>query len=78
MNQLEIACFSLDAITIAQENGADRIELCLDRAAGGITPPAEMVQVARALTTVALHVMIRPREGCTLQSQRWGWGATWC
>ncbi len=63
MNQLEIACFSLDAIAIAQENGADRIELCLDRAAGGITPPAEMVQAARALTTVALHVMIRPREG---------------
>ncbi len=63
MNQLEIACFSLDAIAIAQENGANRIELCLDRAAGGITPPFEMVQAARALTTVALNVMIRPREG---------------
>lgn len=63
MNQLEIACFSLDAIAIAQENGADRIELCPDRAAGGITPPAEMVQAARSLTTIALNVMIRPRGG---------------
>lgn len=69
MNQLEIACFSLDAIAIAQENGADRIELCPDRAAGGITPPAEMVAAARSLTTVALNVMIRPRGGNFVYSE---------
>ena len=28
MNKLEIACFNLNSAVIAQENGADRVELC--------------------------------------------------
>jgi len=61
--QLEIACFNLESALIAQENGADRIELCADMAVGGTTPNLEMVQQARENLTIDLYVMIRPRGG---------------
>ena len=34
--KLEIACFNFESAMIAQENGADRVELCLDMKLGGI------------------------------------------
>ena len=43
MGQLEIACFNLASAVIAQENGADRIELCDGFDVGGITPSIETV-----------------------------------
>lgn len=61
--QLEIACFTLESALIAQENGADRVELCADMAVGGTTPNLEMVQQARENLTIDLYVMIRPRGG---------------
>ena len=61
--QLEIACFNLESALIAQENGADRIELCADMEVGGTTPNLEMVQQARENLTIDLYVMIRPRGG---------------
>ena len=30
MKKLEIACFNLESALIAQESGADRVELCAD------------------------------------------------
>lgn len=63
MNKLEIACFNLESAVIAQQNGADRIELCDGIAVGGTTPDEEMVSRARAVLTVDLYVMIRPRGG---------------
>lgn len=63
MNKLEIACFNLESAVIAQQNGADRIELCDGIAVGGTTPNEEMVSRARAVLTVDLYVMIRPRGG---------------
>lgn len=61
MNQLEIACFNLDSAVIAQENGADRVELCDGIEVGGTTPNFEITQQVRALITIDLNVMIRPR-----------------
>lgn len=61
--QLEIACFNLESALIAQENGADRIELCADMAVGGTTPDFKTVQQARENLTIDLYVMIRPRGG---------------
>lgn len=63
MNKLEIACFNLDATVIAQENGADRVELCDGIEVGGTTPNFELTKQVRALITVDLNVMIRPRGG---------------
>ncbi len=60
---LEIACFSVESALIAQSSGADRVELCEDYSAGGITPPEEWIIQARKQLYIPLHVMIRPRAG---------------
>lgn len=61
--KLEIACFNLESALAAQQAGADRVELCAGREWGGITPAPEMVRQARALLTIDIMVMIRPRGG---------------
>jgi copper homeostasis protein len=61
--QLEIACFNLESAVIAQENGADRVELCANRTAGGTTPDLELTKTVRDKVTIDLNVMIRPRGG---------------
>ena len=63
MNQLEIACFNSDSVRIAQESGADRVELCANMKVGGTTPDFEITKQARELLTIDLNVMIRPRGG---------------
>ena len=61
--KLEIACFNLQSAIIAQQGGADRIELCDDFSLGGLTPNYETFEIARKLITIPLFVMIRPRGG---------------
>ena len=61
--QLEIACFNLESAVIAQENGADRVELCANRNEGGTTPDFELTKTVRKKITIDLNVMIRPRGG---------------
>lgn len=60
---LEIACFNLESAIIAQQYGADRVELCDNMKEGGTTPDFEVVRKARAKLTIQLNVMIRPRGG---------------
>lgn len=63
MKRLEIACFNIASAVIAQNAGADRVELCADSSLGGITPSLETVQQAREKISIDLFVMIRPRGG---------------
>lgn len=63
MNRLEIACFNLESALIAQENEADRVELCAEMEVGGTTPDFEITKQVRELLTIDLNVMIRPRGG---------------
>ncbi|WP_395065918.1 copper homeostasis protein CutC [Flavobacterium sp.] len=63
MNKLEIACFNLESAIVAQENGADRIELCDEIAVGGTTPKALDIINTRKLVAIDLYLMIRPRGG---------------
>lgn len=63
MNKLEIACFNLQSAVIAQENGADRVELCAGIEVGGTTPDFEITKKVRELIDIDLNVMIRPRGG---------------
>lgn len=63
MSKLEIACFHLESALIAQQNGADRVELCDEITLGGTTPKLEIIQKAKAQLTIDLFVMIRPRGG---------------
>ncbi|KAF1979802.1 hypothetical protein BU23DRAFT_637107 [Bimuria novae-zelandiae CBS 107.79] len=60
---LEIACFNAAAAIAAAEAGADRIELCADYAAGGVTPSLDALAEIRAATAKPVNVMIRPRPG---------------
>ncbi|MCV9930341.1 copper homeostasis protein CutC [Flavobacterium sp. LS1R49] len=62
-SQLEIACFNLDSVEIAQANGANRIELCVNMKEGGTTPGLSLVQAAREKAKIGLNVIIRPRGG---------------
>lgn len=61
--KLEIACFNLESAIIAQENGADRVELCANMKEGGTTPSFEIIKAAREVLSIDLNVMIRPRGG---------------
>lgn len=63
MKKLEIASFNLDSALIAQNAGADRVELCADISVGGITPNLQIIQQVREHLTIDLYVMIRPRGG---------------
>ena len=63
MYKLEIACFNLKSALIAQENGADRVELCANMKEGGTTPDFKIAEQARKDLDIDLNVMIRPRGG---------------
>lgn len=63
MNKLEIACFNFESAIIAQENRADRVELCAQMEVGGTTPNLEIAKQVKNLITIDLNVMIRPRGG---------------
>ncbi|KAI4634021.1 uncharacterized protein J4E87_001190 [Alternaria ethzedia] len=60
---LEIACFNATSAIAAAQAGADRIELCADYAAGGVTPSLTTLQDVRKEVTIPINVMIRPRGG---------------
>ena len=61
--KLEIACFNLESAIIAQDNGADRVELCANMKEGGTTPDFEITKAVRNTLSIDLNVMIRPRGG---------------
>ncbi|KAK5132718.1 hypothetical protein LTR08_008684 [Meristemomyces frigidus] len=63
MALLEVACFDPKHAILAFEAGADRIELCENREAGGTTPPLVWLTSIKSRITVPILVMIRPRGG---------------
>ena len=69
MKKIEIACFNLESTLIAQNAGADRVELCADMSVGGTTSTIEIIQQAREHLTINLYVMIRPRGGNFVYSE---------
>lgn len=59
----ELCVESLQAALAAQFGGADRIELCVGLAAGGITPPSSLVAATIRAVSIPVSVLIRPRFG---------------
>lgn len=60
---LEIACFDVNSLLFADSAGADRTEICTDRASGGVTAPLKQVLDILPLLQNPAQVMIRPRGG---------------
>jgi copper homeostasis protein len=60
---LEICCFNLESALIAQDSGADRIELCENYALGGISPGLDLLDKLIPMVNIPIYCMVRPRGG---------------
>jgi copper homeostasis protein len=60
---LEICVETRDAAVAAERGGADRIELCEDLRAGGVTPGVELMHAVQDQVRIPIFAMIRPRSG---------------
>lgn len=69
MRKLEIACFNPESAVIAQQGGADRVELCDTIQEGGTTPAYAITEQTRTALAIDLFVMIRPRGGNFVYSE---------
>ena len=69
IHQLEIIGFNIESCIIAQEAGADRIELCSGPGEGGTTPSIGFIKAARKHLAIELFPIIRPRGGDFLYNE---------
>lgn len=67
--RIEICVDSIESALNAQKGGADRIELCSDLNAGGLTPSKGLIEYTISHLQIPVFVMIRPRSGNFLYSR---------
>lgn len=67
---LEAPVFNLQASLEAAELGIDRLELCANFPEGGETPSAGMLRFLKSEVDIPVFVMIRPRGGDFVYSQK--------
>jgi copper homeostasis protein len=68
---LEVGARTVDDVLAAESGGADRVELYSSPLEGALTPSAGLIKNAvEAVTTLKLFVMIRPRAGDFIYSDR--------
>lgn len=60
---VEAVCCSLADAKLAEQVGANRVEICVDIETAGLTPPIELVREVRSAVRLPLVVMIRARPG---------------
>lgn len=61
--KVEIIAFTIEACSLIEEAGANRIELCANPAEGGTTPSYGFIKKAREAVNISLFPIIRPRGG---------------
>ena len=66
---LEVSIEGVDGLLVAQDNGADRVELCASVLEGGITPSLGIVREALRRGRIPVFVIVRPRGGDFLYSE---------
>lgn len=67
--KIEVCVNRLEDIAPLQSLAVDRIELCVELACGGLTPSLAMVEQALAISTIPIHVLVRPRSGHFVYSE---------
>ena len=60
---LEVSVTSLQSAVAAAEGGAQRLELCVNLAIGGTSPPPLLLKEVREEVEINVRVMVRPRAG---------------
>jgi copper homeostasis protein len=60
---LEVCVESVPGAEAAEAGGAGRLELCSRLDVGGLTPDAALRTTVLSVTSLPVHVMIRPRAG---------------
>jgi copper homeostasis protein len=68
MRKLEVIASTLEDAIQGQAGGADSLELCVNLAVGGLTPPLEIVQKIRDAVAVYLRVLMRPHADSFIYS----------
>jgi copper homeostasis protein len=65
---IEVVAYNIESALLAQEGGADRIELCDSPGDGGNTPSYGVVEALRPHINMDIYAMVRPRGGDFLYS----------
>ena len=63
MSKLEVCVDSAESAMIAQEAGADCLEVCANLIIGGTTPGVSQFRQIREACSIGLNVLVRPRAG---------------
>jgi len=66
---IEICAGSVESCIIAEQAGAQRVELCSVLSLGGVTPSYGMIAAARKAVEIDINVLIRPRQGDFIYSR---------
>ena len=66
---IEVCTPTLEAALVAEQSGAERIELCQDIENGGTTPPYAAIEFCVNNLKLKTHVLIRPRAGNFVYSE---------
>jgi copper homeostasis protein len=67
---VEVCVGDIESAIAAEAGGAERIELCDNLAVGGTTPSAGTIAEACRWLSIPVHVLIRPRAGDFVYSER--------